>query len=96
MSAFDLDLNSENSLGDSNIQAFTSPKLSEKDLSAIYANSGERSFKLSSPIPMSGEYKLNCLGSCDRLNSLNDSSILLDSNTSSVQEETNDAPTATE
>lgn len=100
MSAFDLDLtNSENSVGDSNIQAFTSPKLSEKDLSAIYANSGDRSFKLSSPIPMSGEYKLSYIGSCDRLSALNDSSILQDSNTSELvqeeEEEATEAPEAT-
>lgn len=88
MSVFALEADCENYLSESNIQLLSSPKLLNKDLSAIYSNSsGDCSFQLSSP---AGEYKLNNIASCGNLESLNDSSINpLEANISVLEEENN-------
>ena len=94
MSVFALEADSENYLSESNIQLLSSPKLLNKDLSAIYSNSsGDCSFQLSSP---AGEYKLNNIASCENLESLNDSSINpLEANISVLEEENTSAPEET-
>jgi hypothetical protein len=85
MSSFNLESDSENRLCEPNIPAFSSPKRSEKDLSVILPSSGDRSFKLSSPIGTLGsDYKLNFV---DSSSSLNDSNILLDADNSVIQED---------
>lgn len=97
MSAFGLELNSENVVGDSNIRLFSSPKLSEKDLYAICTSSSEdRSFKLSSPVPLLGDYKINAVGSLDQHSFLSESSVLEESNTSIAEDVTTETSAESE
>lgn len=89
MSTFTLEVDSENCLSEANIQLISSPKLLNKDLSAIYSNSsGDCSFQVSSPV---GEYKLNDIPSCENIGSLNNSSDPLESNISTLDEEDGEA-----